>query len=365
MESTLDKSYGVHMAVEVKTECRTFDQVDTAAIRHDLTRHLPEKPTMSKAITRAIACLMRMCMSSIEFPAWSKHHSWQVTREVTRTVAGALIKIGERIETLTGRNPNYSLKITQVKQARTDASTTWRINIANRNMAGENMGHVLSVTYDPVHGIYYLAGTDKAAYDSFGMEIQEIVTNTYARFLTHYADEDIRRVIDSELRDMKALSVIKRNNVFIPQTNIDRAKALYSFCKEVGQEVSWLGLDASEMTRDSLLEDLKTSIFSAMDTYEKTLDVKLNPVGLEKKRGEKQRDRMYTTAMESIDEIMALADYHAAVLGVMSTAIIERRDALRNKATELLTKDWDAPIVANMDAQPELGTVVVNPEEVF
>lgn len=365
----LDKSYGVHLAIEVKTETRPFDQVDNAAINHGLVERLPEKPSQSKAISRAIACLMRICMSSIDFPQWSKHSQYEVTREITRVVSGATVKVGERVETVSGRNPNYSLKVTQVKQAKTDASTTWRINIANRNKAGENMGHVLSVTYDPTHGVYFTKGTDAQAFDDFGNEVREIVTNEFQRFATNYNDEDIRKVLEAELRDMRALSVIKRQNCFIPQANVDRAKSLYMFAKECGQEVSWLGLDASEMTRDSLLADLKSSIFADMDAYDKVLDDKLNPVGLEKKRGEKQRDRMYTTAMDNIDNIMATAEYYGAIFGIMEAEIIARRDKLKNKATELLTKDWENTptlVAADPNLAPELGTVIVNhPDSVF
>lgn len=345
MEKELPKSYGVHMAVEVKTDTRPFDVVDAAAykagIKHE---HMPEKPNTFQAISRAIACLMRICMSSIEFPGWSKHSQWEETRTTYKVVKGARIPISGKVQ-CSGRNPNYSLKITQVKRASTDAKTTWRINVANRQNAGENMGHVLSVTYCPSAGVYFEKGMDLQAFTEFGREFQTIVNDEYKRFANNYNDEDIRKLISAELADMHALSVIKRNNAFIPHTNLERAKALYNFAKEVGQEVSWLGLDNSPETRDSLLADLKASVFSAMDEYEKELDEKLNPTGLERKRGEKRREQMHETAMGNIDKIMAQAQYHAQVLGVLSEAITEREQALRAKAFKLLTTTGDEVVV--------------------
>ena len=360
----LNKSYGVHLAVEVKTDTRPFDMVEGAAARASIRPEaMPEKPTPGKAISRAITCLMRICAASIEFPAWSQCASWVEERAVHRMVKGQQVQTGTRQVTMSGRNPNYSLKVTLVKQAHVDAGTTWRINIANRNKAGESMGHVLSVTYSPLVGLYFTNGTDAQAFDTFGKEIKAIVETEYQRFLSNYNDEDIRGLLSAELADMKALKVIKKNNCFIPHVSVDRAKALYEFAKECGQEVSWLGLDASEMTRDSLLHDLKSSIFSDMDEYEEVLNAKLNTPTGERKRGEKQRERMFDTAIGNIDRIMALAEYHADVLGVMAEGIRERRDALRSKAHELLTKDFDAaPLPAAHEAAP---APVVNPDEVF
>ena len=152
-EKMLPKSYGVKFDFEIKTDTRSFDLVDTAAAKAGIkAKHLPSKPTMGQAIARAMLCLVRMCMSSIEFPAWSKHGHWEGKR------------IGDK------RNPNYSLKITQVKAAKTDANTTWRVNIADAKRAGENMGHVLNVTYCPafagtINAVTFQPCTDKQAFE--------------------------------------------------------------------------------------------------------------------------------------------------------------------------------------------------------
>lgn len=362
MERELPKSYGVHMAVEVKTDTRPFDVVEAAAHKAQINpERLPQRPGTFQAISRAIACLMRVCMSSIEFPAWSKHNSWEEERVTYRVVKGARIRVTGKVA-CSGRNPNYSLKITQVKRAAPDAATTWRLNIANRNNAGENMGHVLSVTYDPTLGVYFDKGVDAAAFAEFGKELQHIVNEEYKRFANNYNDEDIRTLISAELADMHALSIIKRNNAFIPHTMMERAKALYTFAKDCGQEVSWLGLDNSPETRDSLLADLKTAVFSAMDEYEKELDEKLNPTGLERKRGEKRREQMHDTAMANIDKIMAQAQYHAQVLGVMAEAITEREKGLRAKAFKLLTTTGDETPALVASGTPT-GAQVVKPGE--
>lgn len=337
----LGNSYGVKFDFEIKTDTRPFDTVEAAALKAGIKpEHMPEKPTTFQAISRAIACLTRTCMSSVEFPGWSKHATWEEETTSYKTVKGARIAVSGRA-TASGRNPNYSLKITQVKKASTDASTTWRINIANRNKAGENMGHVLSVTYDPVLGLRFEKGTDANAFAEFGREVQIIVNEEYKRFARNYNDEDIRRILDAELADMRALKVIKNTNRFIAHEFVDRAKGLYEFARDCGQVVSWLGLDNSPMTRDSLLHDLKTAIFSDMDEYEAELDAKLNPVGLERKRGEARREQMHDTAMKNIDKIMAMAQYHAQVLGCMAEGIAERESKLRAKAHKLLTTVGD------------------------
>lgn len=366
MEKTLPKSYGVKFDFEVKSDTRAFDQVDGACDRAEIKHeHRPQKPGQGRAIARAIAYLMRVCMSSVEFPSWSQFASWVEERPVYKTIKGALVCVGMEPETRNGRNPNYSLKITEVKQAHTDASTTWRINIANRNKQAENMGHVLSVTYEPGAPLRFHRGTDAAAFDMFGKEVMEIINAEYARFATHYNDEDIRAVLDAELADMKALKVIKNTNRFIAHEWTDRARALYKFAEECGQIVSWLGLDNEEMTRDSLLRDLKASIFADMDEYEEKLVKSLNTPTKERKRGEKQRDRMFTTAVENIDRIFAMAEYHSQILGVMSEEIVARRAALKAKATEFLTRDFDAAPDAPAPAQVEAPKVAQSAEEAF
>lgn len=348
-EQMLPANYGVKFDFEISSATRPFDQVDAAADKHGIAKeNRPDKPTKAQAIARAMLYLMRVCASSIEFPAWSPFNQWDKK------------KVGDK------RNPNYSLKITQVKKLSTDTSVTWRINIADATKKGENMGHVISVTYDPgvVQPIYFTAGQDKAAFDTFGREVREIITNEYARFLNNYNDEDLRRVMDAELSSMHALKVIKNTNCFIPRDYVDRARALYEFAKDCGQVVSWLGLDNSDMTRNSLLADLRAVVMADMDEYERELDAKLNAPEGERKRGEKQRNRMFETANSTIDHIMAQAEYHATVLGCMAEGIIARRDALKAKAVEFLTRDFSKNTVAT-EASAPANVVVASADDPF
>lgn len=342
-EQTLPGNYGVKFDFEIRTDTRGFDLVDTAAIRAGIAeKNRPAKPSKGQAISRAMAYLMRVCVSSIEFPAWSDFSRWEGKRSNER------------------RNPNFSLKITQVKKASADTSVAWRINIADSTKKGENMGHVLNVVYDPNFGVYFMAGEDALAFATFGREMQEIVNTEFGRFLTNYNDEDLRRVLDAELSEMRALKIIKKTNCFIPRDYVEQARKLYLFAKECGQVVSWLGLDNSDMTRDSLLADLRTAIFTEMEEYEAELDAKLNAPSGERKRGEKQRERMYNTANDNIDSIMVQAEYHAMVLGVMAEGIRERRDMLKRKAAEFLTKDFNSVTIP-----PAVQVPVKNPDEVF
>jgi hypothetical protein len=341
MEKTLPKSYGVKFDFEIKSDTRDFDRVDAAAIKAGIKYdHMPQRPSQRQAISRAIAYLMRVCMTSIEFPSWSPFAHWEESIPQYRVVKGAQVLVGYSPKTCSGRNPNYSLKITEVKQARVDASTTWRINIANRNKQAENLGHVLSVTYDN-GGLSFTMGTDMSAWETFGKEVMAIVNAEYKRFAMNYNDEDIRNVLNAELADMRALKIIKATNCFIAHEHVERAKALYKFAEECGQVVSWLGLDNDEMTRDSLLRDLKATVFADLEEYEGTMDKLLNTPPKERKRGEAQRERMFNTAISNIDKIFAQAEYYAQVLGVMSEELVQRRNHLRTKATEFLTKDFD------------------------
>ncbi len=346
-EKMLDKSFGVKFDFEISTDTRSFAVVDAALITAEIPKeHWPDKPNKGRAIARAMMCLQRTCAASIEFPAWSQWANWENKRSNEK------------------RNPNLSLKITQVKKASTDTSVAWRINIADATKKGENMGHVLNVTYSPDHGVYFTEGTDKGAFQAFGKEMQEIVNAEFNRFLTNYNDEDIRRVLDTELSSMRALKVIKNTNCFIPRDYVERARKLYQFAKDCDQTVSWLGLDSSEMTRESLLADLKKAIFSDLEAYEAEMDKKLNAPEGERKRGEQQRQRMFMTANDNIDSIMAMAEYHAQVLGVMIEGIQERQTALKQKATEFLTRDFsknNAPVQAPAPANKP----VTNPDEVF
>lgn len=367
----LPKSYGVKFDFAVSTETRPFDLVDAAAYKAGVKpEHMPAKPSTGKAISRAIACLLRICMSSIEFPAWSKHATWEVSVPQMRTVNGVVVQVSTKQVQKSGRNPNYSLKITEVKQMRTGTEKTWRINIANRNKQAENMGHVLSVTYNPATGLCeFHAGTDAVAFAEFGDEVREIINTEYKRFALNYNDEDIRDILDAELNDMRALKVIKNTNRFIAHEYVDRAKLLYDFAVDTGQTVSWLGLDNSPMTRDSLLKDLQATVNADMDEYEATLDEKLNPKGLERKRGEKRRGLMHDTAMETIDHIYAQAEYYEDILGAVAEGLKEKRDRLRAKAFKLLTVTGDEKPVLTSEAPAEMlptdGVEVVGTENAF
>jgi hypothetical protein len=371
----LPNSYGAHVAFEIKSETRPFDLVDSAAYAAGIKpEHMPEKPSTGKAISRAIACLVRTCMSNIEFPAWSKYATWETNTPQHRVVGGKTVLVGMIRQIHAGRNPNYSLKVTEVKQARTGMEKTWRINIADRNKQAENMGHVLSVTYDG-GALFFSKGTDAYAFAEFGAEVQEIVNTEYKRFALNYNDEDIRTILDAELSDMRALKVIKNTNRFIAHEHVERAKMLYDFAAACGQTVSWLGLDNSPMTRDSLLKELLATVTADMDEYETVLDEKLSPKGLERKRGEKRRESMHDTAMASIDRIYAQAEYYEEVLGAAAEGLAGKRDRLRQKAFKLLTVTGDEVLLPVKEVQeaPEAATTldgtnapeVVSPESAF
>lgn len=347
----LGTGYGVHLSFEVKTDTRDFASVDAAMVKAGIVeKNRPSKPNITSAIARAMAYLTRTCTATIEFPPWSKHNQWE----------------GKRANEV--RNPNFSFKITPVKKLQSDTSQAWRVNIADNTRRQENLGHVISIIHDPnlPVPVYFTHGTDREAFEGFGREVQEIVNTEYARFINNYNDEDLRSVFNAELTEMRALKIIKNTNCFIPRDFVQRAEKLYTFAQECGQTVSWLGLDDSVRTRDSLLADLKAVIFGDMEEYEAVLDEKLNAKEGERKRGEKQRERMYNTSVSTIDRIMAQAEYHAAVLGVMADGIREKESALRLKACEFLTKDFSTPeVVAPIIRTPQLQTVAETPESVF
>lgn len=351
---------GAYLSGEFQTDTRAFDRVETALKKSGIQAHhdspLLERPTPSKAASRAMNYLARTCAASIEFLPGSKFRTWTVDRPVYRMVKGERVQAGVTQEVMDGRNPNFCLKITVVKKAKVDASVTWRVNIAHREKAGENMGHVLNVTYVN-GGIEFSPGVDAQAHEVFGADLEALIRAEYARFLTNYDDQDVRGVWDAEIAACRALKVIKNTNAFIATAYLERAQALYNFVRECGHEVSWLGLDNSPMTRDSLLKDLVASIMADMDKYEAQLDAKLNTPTKERKRGDAQRERMYNTASANLDEILALAEYQQTVLGCVSEKIAERATALRSKAREFLTKDFDAGTPRAAAVEPAAETV--------
>ncbi len=346
MMTNLSNRIGAQFSFNILSETRAFATVEEALSRSGIQDHhgrtLLARPTPANAISRAINYLTRTCQASIEFLPGSKWRTWTVEKPVYRVVAGVRSQTGTWTDVAEGRNPNFCLKITVVKKLSTDTSVTWRVNVADRNKHNENMGHVLNVTY--ANGaIHFAPGSDVQAHDFFGADLEDVIRAEFDRFLSNYDDQDVRDICNTELAQFRALKVLKNTNAFISTEHLDRAKALYKFVCECGHEGSWLGLTDEPETRESLLKDLKSSIMADMDAYEEELDEKLNTPTKERKRGEAQRERMYNTQSAKLDDIMGMADYYSVVFGAMAEGIVERRDALRTKARELLTKNFDAP----------------------
>lgn len=341
-EDKLSPNWGAHVGFSIATETRPFDMVENAVkpIQDLHESPLLQRPSAQTAISRAVNALMRTCAASIDFPRDSKYASWDETVPLYKTVNGKRLIVGTTTIPKTGRNHNFSLKITQVKAARVGNETTWRFNIADRRNQVENMGHVLNLTYD-TGNLHFNPGSDAAAVNNFGVDVGALIMTEYDKYLNNYNDEDIRAVFNAEMTAMKALKILKKTNCFIANSQVERAKLLYKFAQDTKQEISWLGLDSEIITRDSLLKDLQASIFADMDDFEAKLEVKLNTPTKERKRGEDQRVRMYNTATETIDGILALAEYYEMVLQASAEGIKERAKQLRSKATELLTKDFD------------------------
>lgn len=325
--------WGGLLRLTVKTETRDFLLVEKALADSGMqdfhAAPLLHRPSMPTAFARAMNYLGRVCQSSIPFPQGSPNAEWEES---------GVTKTGDR-------NPNYSLKIESLKTAASDTSVSYRINISDRRVAGQDMAHVLTATY--ADGKVTVGnGTHAAAYAKYGGDLTRLVDEAYIKFRNNYDDTDIRAVAQAELNKLKAISVLGGNTNFIAKDsdrmpmNAERSQKLAGFLKETGHLVALFGLDASAMTRDQLVDELKESLLSEMNEFEKSLDDKLNSTAKERSRGDAQRNRMKTTADQTIDRIMSLADYHAEILGVMAEGIRERAATLRAKANEFLTRDF-------------------------
>jgi hypothetical protein len=329
----INSGWGSFLKYKMLTEVRPFDQVELALIGSGLVeRHvgvvLIEHPKASTAFTRSMGYLTRVCTASIPFPKDSPNAIWEENGSV---------QTGDR-------NPNFSLKIESVK-GMPKGEIAYRINISDRLRKDESMAHVLTVTHRPNLPVEVMPG-NQDAWNQFGEDLAKLCRDAYDKFASNYNDEDVRDIVVTELAALKAVNVLGKTTNFIakdtPATpnNMARAEALQKFIRDCGHQCQILGLDATERTRDSIVEELRSSILADMNDYEEDLDKKLNTPTNERKRGEDQRVRMLGTANKTIDRIMAQAEYHAAVLGVMADGIRERADALRTKAAEFLTRDF-------------------------
>jgi hypothetical protein len=355
---TLNKSWGVFLKFKCKTETRDFETVESAMrdAGYDLEdRHKGkiERPTSATAFSRAVAYLVRTSMASVAFTD-ARHLEWKDSND--RVCSG-------------DKNPNFSLKIEQVRKASTDTSVSYRINISDRTKGAGDMAHVLSVTYEN-GGLSFKRGTDQSAADEYGEDLEDLVYKSWDHFLNNYDDSDVRKIIVAEFQRLQALNVLGQTTYFVARSQEEAAVTLAKFVKATGHEAGLLGLDASEETRDTLISQLRDKILEELAELEEQIETKLNKKDGERKRGEKQRTRMCNTALDGIESVMALASYHQAVLGAIAADIGERADALRTKAKEFLTRDFtnpNAPVpapkvpnVADVMAQAAaLGLVVV------
>lgn len=341
----LSQGYGYFCKFRVKTETRPFVQVETALLNSGIKDHhknrdgtestLLVRPDKGTGFTRCMNALARICASSIPFPADSKYRSWVDGNDA---FGQPIVRTGEK-------NPCYSLKVESIRKASVDATQTWRINISDRKNAGLDMAHVLTCIYaDGSLTIY--AGTDVEASKEFATDLGRIVRAEYERFCNNYDDTDVRKVVDAELESLKALQVLGKTTNFIARdaegmnANTDRAEKLVKFIKECGHDAELLGIDGSTRTRDALLSELTSSIMEQFEKFEVTLQAKLDKPNGERARNEGQRSRMHKGAVGDIESIMALADYHCAVLGVVAQSVADRKAELLKKAGEFLTKDF-------------------------
>ena len=362
--------YGAYAKTKVPTTTFPPDKVRTEAAKYGI-EDLPELPKPSEAIARTMTYLSRACAASIEFPVGSRFRTWEVSRKVYKVIKGVKTHVGNSTETHDGRNPNFSLKISLCEGAKTDASTRWEVNLKSHKSGGD-MGHVLTVVYDPSTGLDFQPGVNQAAFEVYGADLTQIVESEYDRFLHNFDDLDMRTLLDKEYGKIQALRVLERLNCFVHPQHVERAGQLADFANAIGCEIDWSDLGFTERNKLNLLKQVRASIMADMDEVEKNLDKKLNTPTKERKRGEDQRARMYETACASIDHCMEDAKFHAEVLGEIAGGIVERVAELKAKALELLTKDFDAipstPVSAVLpppvDAQPA-PTVVDNPEEAF
>lgn len=339
----VDSGWGSFLKYKMLTETRPFDLVEKALENSGIKeRHagavLLERPKAATAFTRSMGYLTRVCAASIPFPAGSPNAEWE---------ENGIKCSGER-------NPNYSLKVESVKGL-PDGDIAYRINISDRRQASQSMAHVLIATLHPGLQLEILPG-EQAAWDKFGEDIAGLVRCANSKFLSNYDDTDVRDVVVKELQSLSAVNVLGKTTNFIAKDseakphNTERAQKLMQFVIECGHECTLLGLDGTDMTRDAIVAELQASIMAELEEYEAELDEKLGTKTKERQRGEKQRTRMKATAEQNIDKIMALADYHATVLGIMADGIREKADALKAKASEFLTRDFGTGVPAQRSA---------------
>jgi len=340
----LGNGWGTFLKFKVRTETRAFDRVEAALAESGIAeRHvgrdgerkvLLARPDRGTAFARAMNCLTRVCAASIPFPSGSKHTTWQ---DGVDAVGNSVMRTGDR-------NPCYSLKIEAVRRAATDTAVAYRINISDRTKAAGNMAHVLTAVYEAgVLNVYAGSQADMAA--EFGSDLEILVREEYARFCNNYDDTDVRGVIDAELTRLRALQVLGKTTNFVArdaegQANTECAERLVGFIKACGHDSELLGIDGSERSRDALLSELTASIMDEFESFEETLRAKLDKPTGERKRGDKQRERMHGNAVKDIEGIMALADYHCAVLGATVGAVAERKAELLKLASDFLTRDF-------------------------
>lgn len=348
----VDAGWGLFMKFKLLTDIRSFAQVEAALAASGLQDHhegaLLEHPKSSTAFTRSMGFLTRVCAASIPFPMGSPNAEWE---------ENGVKVVGER-------NPNYSLKIESVRGAAED-QISYRINISDRRCKDENMAHVLTTAHVIGGGVAILP-SDQAAWDKFGADIAKLVNDSYAKFLNNYDDTDIRDIVDKELAALKAVHVLGYTTNFIAKDteatpfNTERTKKLVQFIGACGHLANIYGLDGTTTTRDAIVDELRASIMNELDEYEESLDIKLGAKTKERARGEKRRASMKANAEANIDRIMALAEYHAQVLGVMAEGIKEKADAIKAKAAEFLTRDFGTGVPTAKTAKDEATKAVMS-----
>jgi ElaB/YqjD/DUF883 family membrane-anchored ribosome-binding protein len=145
---------------------------------------------------------------------------------------------------------------------------------------------------------------------------------------------------------------------------VKRAIDLSKFLEEIGHEGGVKGLDGAETTRQSLEKDMRKHYLGELEVLSGELDEKLNTPTGKRKRGDGRREQLFTNSDAKIADIMALAEYHATVLGVMADGVREKAAELHAKAKEFLTRDFDAaPQAARATAVEVAATAVDEAEE--
>lgn len=350
LENIGTTGWGSFFKFKILTETRPFAQVESALSKSGIAEYhndrvLIERPTASKAFTRSMGYLTRACASSIPFPVGSANLTWKDVNGVVQS--------GDR-------NPNYSLKVETIKAANTDGSVSYRINISDRLKASASMDHVLTAVFTTDGLIHIQQGVSGGAWNQFGADLTTLVRDAYDKFFNNYDDTDVRAVVGAEVDSLLAINVmgntthfIAKDTAMMPDNNA-RVVKLAQFVKDCGHIAGVLGLDASAMTRDQLVDELRTSLMMEMDEIEEDLDVKLNTPTGERKRGEKRRASLKAKKDQDIDRVLALAAYHSTVLGIMADGIQERAAKMKAKADLFLTKDFGdgAPAITIQSIAP-------------